>query len=216
MPKSPKPKAKTKKKVAEKKIGLFFGAGAEIAYGLPSGGKFAIEIFRSKPDDAKARFRELLANLNSRTSYASEFLPQNFESKRISVFGKPDYKSLIKSSIEYRRNQIKKFLDDFDSNVKWAFDDYSVKESDFAEQFETTTGKQFGSVIYDIDVQLNDSLKGNSDLFKSEYFSAFLEVLKSKPEHVLLRKCLTAFIQLLVGCLGQQLASDLNLSLIHI
>ena len=189
---------------------MFFGAGAEIAYGLPSGGKFAIEIFRTKPDEAKSRFRELLNQLDRRSSYAAEFLPQNFESKRISVFGKPDYKSLIKSSIEYRRNQIKKFLDNFDSNVKWAFSGYSVTEADFAAEFENSTGKRYGSVIYDLDVQLNDSLKGNSELFKSEYFSAFLEVLKSNPDNVLLRKCLTAFIQLLVGCLGQQLASDLN------
>ena len=26
------------------KIGLFFGAGAELGYGLPSGGKFAIDL----------------------------------------------------------------------------------------------------------------------------------------------------------------------------
>ena len=28
------------------KIGFLFGAGAEIGYGLPTGGKFALEIFR--------------------------------------------------------------------------------------------------------------------------------------------------------------------------
>lgn len=28
------------------KYGFLFGAGAEAAYGLPSGGKFALEIFR--------------------------------------------------------------------------------------------------------------------------------------------------------------------------
>ncbi len=28
------------------KVVLFFGAGAEIGYGLPSGGKFALDIFR--------------------------------------------------------------------------------------------------------------------------------------------------------------------------
>lgn len=31
------------------KVGLFFGAGAEISYGLPSGGKFAIDLFRKNP-----------------------------------------------------------------------------------------------------------------------------------------------------------------------
>ena len=28
------------------KYGFLFGAGAEIGYGLPSGGKFALDIFR--------------------------------------------------------------------------------------------------------------------------------------------------------------------------
>ena len=34
--------------MSNKKFGLFFGAGAEIAYGLPSGGRFALEIFQRK------------------------------------------------------------------------------------------------------------------------------------------------------------------------
>ena len=28
------------------KVGFLFGAGAEICYGLPTGGKFALDIFR--------------------------------------------------------------------------------------------------------------------------------------------------------------------------
>mgnify|MGYP006945808524 CR=1 FL=1 len=28
------------------KLGFLFGAGAEICYGLPTGGKFALDIFR--------------------------------------------------------------------------------------------------------------------------------------------------------------------------
>ncbi len=30
----------------EYKLGFFFGAGAEVGYGLPSGGRFALDIFR--------------------------------------------------------------------------------------------------------------------------------------------------------------------------
>lgn len=29
------------------KVGFFFGAGAEISYGMPSGGKFALNIFKN-------------------------------------------------------------------------------------------------------------------------------------------------------------------------
>ena len=40
------------------KVGLFFGADAEISYGLPSGGKFAIDLFRQDPTPYKKKFRE--------------------------------------------------------------------------------------------------------------------------------------------------------------
>lgn len=195
---------------SSKRIGLFFGAGAEIGYGLPSGGKFAIEIFRRSSDTAKSRLRSLLQNIDRKTSYANDFLPSDFETKRISVFGKSDYKSLIKSSMEYRRNQIIEFLDSFDQHALLALSSAGLADGDFATQFESSTKKPFGSVIYNQDVTINPSLTGGSKLFASEYFSAFLEILRNNPNHLPLRKCLTAFLQILVGCLGQQLASDLN------
>jgi hypothetical protein len=39
------------------KIGLFFGAGAEVGYGLPSGGKFAIDLFRHDVSGQKKSLR---------------------------------------------------------------------------------------------------------------------------------------------------------------
>lgn len=38
-------------------ISLFFGAGAECSYGLPSGGKFALDIFRMNTADDKAELK---------------------------------------------------------------------------------------------------------------------------------------------------------------
>ena len=43
--------------MSKKKIGLFFGAGAEIAYGLPSGGRFALAIFRMDSTKDKKEFK---------------------------------------------------------------------------------------------------------------------------------------------------------------
>ena len=40
-----------------KKIGFLFGAGAEISYGMPSGGKFALDIFRHSTQDSKNTLR---------------------------------------------------------------------------------------------------------------------------------------------------------------
>ena len=35
------------------KYGFLFGAGAEVGYGLPSGGKFALDIFRHDITESK-------------------------------------------------------------------------------------------------------------------------------------------------------------------
>ena len=58
------------------KLGFFFGAGAEIGYGLPSGGKFAIDLFRQDPSNYRAEFREQLRAIDLTSSYAVDWLPQ--------------------------------------------------------------------------------------------------------------------------------------------
>lgn len=35
------------------KFGFLFGAGAEMGYGFPSGGRFALDIFRHDPSNIK-------------------------------------------------------------------------------------------------------------------------------------------------------------------
>lgn len=47
----------------KKSIGLLFGAGAEIAYGLPSGGKLALDIFRND-NNGKKEFKNILEKKN--------------------------------------------------------------------------------------------------------------------------------------------------------
>ncbi|MGC6395201.1 hypothetical protein ACMXY6_02865 [Pasteurella multocida] len=77
------------------KIGLFFGAGAEICYGLPSGGKFAIELFRQDPTPYKENLRKELKNINSTSPYANKWLPEGYSNKSIYAFGKNEFSSII-------------------------------------------------------------------------------------------------------------------------
>lgn len=53
------------------KYGFLLGAGAELAYNLPSGGRFALDIFWQDPNSLKHRFREIREDLDLRTSYAN-------------------------------------------------------------------------------------------------------------------------------------------------
>ena len=48
-------------------IGFLFGAGAEMGYGLPSGGKFALEIFRQDTTEIKALFKEQREHIDGST-----------------------------------------------------------------------------------------------------------------------------------------------------
>lgn len=195
---------------SNKRIGFFFGAGAEISYGLPSGGKFAIEIFRRSSDEQKQKFKELLNTISRSTYYAANYLPPEFHKKRINVFGKPDFTNLMQSSIEYRREQVLKFLDSFDNYVEEEINKGDVDRVKFEELYQSLVGKPFGASNYGNAIRLNDRLGDDNKLFASQYFSAFLDILSQNKDSVLLRRCLTSFLQLLVGCCGQRLATDLN------
>ena len=47
------------------KVSFFFGAEAEVAYGMPSGGEFALEIFRSISSKDKDQLKEQLAQVET-------------------------------------------------------------------------------------------------------------------------------------------------------
>lgn len=61
-----------------KKVGFLFGAGAEMGYNLPSGGKFALDIFRQDTTQSKVEFKEMRAGIDKKTSYANTWLKWNF------------------------------------------------------------------------------------------------------------------------------------------
>ena len=92
------------------KISLFFGAGAEIGYGLPSGGKFALDIFKIDTAEDKKKFRSDRDKINKKSTYTKNWLPIDFEKKPISSFGRTQYEALVKSSLEYKRFEIINYL----------------------------------------------------------------------------------------------------------
>ena len=64
----------------------------EIGYRLPSSELFALGIFkRSKSEDRKV-IREQISTNDTQSQLATQWLPNNFKSKRINVFGKDNFK----------------------------------------------------------------------------------------------------------------------------
>jgi|SRR5690625_1497268 len=191
-------------------IGLFFGAGAEIGYGLPTGGKFAIDLFRQDPSEYRKKFREKLKKIDKRSIYASSWLPQGFENKSIFVFGKNEFTSIIESSIQYRKNEIITKLNNFDEEFKKALKLLNVNEDSLKCLFFKDLNKEIGEVIYSQDIQLNEKLAQDVKLFSSEYYSACLELIRTQPNSADLKRYTIAFLQLLVGSYGQEFVKNLN------
>ncbi|PAD89006.1 hypothetical protein CHH55_04930 [Niallia circulans] len=191
-------------------LSVFFGAGAEIGYGLPSGGKFALEIFRVSNEEDKETFRSQIQSLDSRSQIATQWLPDNYASKRLNVFGKGEFEGLIASSLENRRSNILDYLDHFDENVSKLLNKWKFNETIIRDKFTNETGEQIGDMRYNQAIRLNEKLASSVLLFESDYFSAFLRLLEKYPTDRYLKRIVRAFLELLVGAIGQSLVSQLN------
>lgn len=192
------------------KFGLFFGAGAEVGYGLPLGGKFAIDLFRQDNTDEKNAFREVLNSLNDRSVYATKWLPDNYRGKRIHAFGKTEFRSLIESSIEYRKAIIVERLNDLDKLVEKALSNCGVEPEVVAQKFKDFTEKDYGAETYSQAIKVNPTLTDSMRLFGSEFYSAVLDVIRLEGDTAHIEKYATSILQLLIGAYGQELVQKVN------
>lgn len=192
------------------RLGFFFGAGAEICYGLPSGGKFAIDLFRKDPSSSRSQLREQLNAIDLMSNYATEWLPEGFRSKRIHAFGRTEFTSLIESSIEYRRSEIIRRLNQFDVECDSAMQSLGISRELVDEKFFASVNSSVGDRLYTHAIRLNELLAQDVTLFGSNYYSAMLDVVKAAEDNDDLRRYVAAFLQLLVGAHGQDLVRRLN------
>lgn len=193
-----------------KRLSLFFGAGAEIAYGMPAGGRFALDIFRRNPDDARQLFSAMRTSVDVHSSYASHWLPEKYQDKRINVFGKSEKTAIFESSLEYRRRDIRRHLENYDHDAREIIRRSGIREDAFSTKFEQLIGVPIGERSYIQAIELNRSLNGGAQLFGSHYFSAALDILKINPGNTRLKKLILATLQLYIGSLSQELISSLN------
>lgn len=190
------------------KIGLFFGAGAEVCYGMPLGGSFALDIFCEDSTPDKETFQEQLDAIDERTNYGS-WLPDGFASKRVWTFGTREFSALLESTLEYRRADLLNFLANFDQHAAMCLENWAVDAERFETAIQNLTGDSVGAYSYS-HIRLNDALGADeSGLFNSDYFSSFLHTLEN---HDLprLRETIMAFVQLLIAAHGKTLVERLN------
>ena len=196
------------------KYGFLFGTGAEYAYKLPSGGRFALDIFRQDTTESKNEFKKMRMNVDPTTPYAADWLPENYLNKNISVFGKSVFTNIIKSTVEHRRSQIVHKVNGFDDDAKGAVKKLKADEKlDVDEAFKELLGKEVTRVKLSQVIAYNDVFKDGNKLFKSNYFSALLSVYKDKKDESdrkLLGRMILSIMQLQIGALSEGLVRNIN------
>ena len=197
------------------KYGFLFGAGAEVGYGLPSGGKFALDIFRHDVTESKKAFKEMRDNVDYTTKYASYWLPDGFRDKNISSFGKTVFQNIIKDTVEHNRENIIKRINNFDEVAKSEASMMKKDNIDIDALLEKLIGRELDNVHMGQTISFIDEFKQGNDLFNSSYFSALLMVYKDKTiitgeQRVEFGKILLSIIQLHVGALSESLSRRIN------
>lgn len=204
------------------KFGFLFGAGAEIGYGMPSGGEFALGIFRHDAGESKEKFNSMRKKVDMTTTYASNWLPKDFDEKSIFSFGKSVFQKIIKDTLEHNREKIIDVINDFDKiakkNAKKLKD--SKNSIDIDKILEDNLGTSIDNIHMNQKVYFIDEFKDGNKLFESSYFSALLSIYKNKEffsadekgesERTELGQILLYIIQLHIGALSKNLATRIN------
>ena len=198
----------------KKSISLFFGAGAEISYGMPSGGEFALNIFRQDQRTSKELFRNEIAKVNVSSFQAREWLPENYADKQVSSFSKTQHETLLKSSLEYKRATLLEYLNNFDKKLELLLKKYDVKPDKIDNYVKENLKIDIDNIYYTHKAKFSSKLTDNFHLFDQKYFSLLLELLKVEELNAdtkqKLKTVAKSFIEFGVGVFGSELIQELN------
>lgn len=198
------------------KIGFLFGAGAEIGYGLPSGGKFALEIFRQDTSKIKELFKEQRDEINDSTNYAGTWLPDNYKNKSVSSFGKTVFEAIIRDTIEHNRDRIIAKLNEFDEIAKGEEKRLIGKYSkSYSEIVSDLLGTPLKNCNMKQKISFIEYFNEGNKIFESKYFSSLLQLYKTPgvfegSTRNEIRKILLAIFQLQIGALSENLTRKIN------
>ncbi len=197
-----------------KKVGFLFGAGAETSYGMPNGGKFALDIFRVNPKNSKEKFKAMKEGIDSSKFYASNWLPEDYEKKKVHVFGDKVYEVIIRDTIGNNRKLIIKKINNFDNLAKTAVNNVYNEKA-----FEELVEKDLKAKIRDININhqlvYSEYFKAGNKLFNNTYFAVLLKYYNTFDkfkinEKTYLGEIIKAIFQLQIGAMSEDLSRVLE------
>lgn len=192
------------------KLGFLFGAGAETCYGLPTGGKFALDIFRQDVTASKKEFIEMRNSIDGTTPYAGEWLPDHYQKRNVSTYSKSIIENIIRGTLEQKREYIISNLNNFDS--------YAEHGKKYIENIDCIIKDLLGRDVNECqlngNISFNNAFNSGNDIFKSKYFSALLLIYRDgklcKKLNSELRKIIVSILQLQVGALAQKFVKNID------
>lgn len=195
------------------KISFLFGAGAEIIYGMPHGGTFALDIFKSDSAPAKEKFKDNCGMINVTSEYAMSWLPENFQNKNVWSFGKTAYDSIIQDTLINNRNKIIESINKLDEYAMALSEYHSI-----IQIIESRLGKKIDKLNGSGMFSFSESFIAGEKLLQSNYFVAMLYLLKEDKIYNIYRDSLEKIViyifQLLFGALGEDVIQKINQELL--
>lgn len=198
------------------KIGFLFGAGAEISYGMPSGGKFALDIFRQNPTKSKEELQKMRDKIDKGTAYATNWLPKNFEENSIHVFGDRVFDNLIRDTVGNNRKKIIERINEFDKVAKASV---SVIEQKFElesldKKIEMDLNKKRKNININHKLGYSEYFESGDGLFENNYFAVLIEYYQSNvlsgSENKELGEMIRAIFQLQLGAMSEDLSRQIE------
>lgn len=203
------------------KVGFLFGAGAEYDYNMPSGGRFALDIFRQDTTEPKEEFKAMRESIDKTSVYASRWLPEDYLTKNIGSYGKSVFETIIRDTIENNREKIIASLNNFDVIADSTVDRLKKeKDINVDEAFRDINGRDVSDISMKQSVSFIDVFKDGNKIFDTSYFSSLLYAYRVKDSNgrpkvsgenrTDLRKIIISIIQLQIGALGEKLSQKIN------
>jgi len=204
-PKSVSRKPRTSSKASTPpRIAFFFGAGAELAYGLPTGGRFALEVIRRAKDPAEAFKMDRARVAASCTAEYRDWLPADFATRTVSRLGKAEHGRIFEDSLRAGYLRVVNVLDEYDARAIAFLAQHGLDDRAVSTRFtDLSGGTSFGATPYAA-VSVSDSLTHEpTRLFRSRYFSAILALAKDGVNSDEMTRLARATIQFYLGAYGQ-------------
>lgn len=185
-------------------LSFFFGAGAEVAYGLPTGGRFALEVVRRAKDPVEDFKADRTRIAGACTPAYRKWLPSDLTKRSISKLGKAEHGRIFEDSLRTGYSRAVVALDNYDASAKAFLARHGVTQSRLDALFrDASGGGTFGAETFKT-VKVSEAITQEPvRLFGSPYFSAIISLARDGTNQAEMTALARATMQFYLGAHGQ-------------